>query len=451
MFSVLLKGMPLCMRQCHWICILFLGSSLLGSGVHAQQVLSLDQALQLAQDRSRQLVAQDAVARSSREMAVAAGQMPDPVLKAGINNLPINGEDRFSLSRDFMTMRSVGVMQEITRSDKLKARATRFYREAEVAESSRAVAVTHLRRDTAIAWLDRYYQERMLNILHTQRVEAGLQIEASNAAYQGGRGTQTDVLAARSAVALIDDRIKQTERQIGSAKIRLARWIGEAASQSLADPPSLTQIRLDPDNLDSQLVHHPEISLMVKQEEVAQAEIDIAQSNKRSDWSVELMLSQRGPAYSNMASVTLSIPLQWDQKSRQDREVAAKLAIAAQMRAQREEAAREHVADTHTWLQQWQSDRDRMAHFDRTLVPLAAERTRAALAAYRGSSGLLTAVLEARRMEIETRMEHLRLEMEAASLWAQIEYLLPADHSTSAEGMVPSQAAKIIATENNDD
>lgn len=451
MFSVLLKGMPLCMRQCHWICILFLGSSLLGSGVHAQQVLSLDQALQLAQDRSRQLVAQDAVARSSREMAVAAGQMPDPVLKAGINNLPINGEDRFSLSRDFMTMRSVGVMQEITRSDKLKARATRFYREAEVAESSRAVAVTHLRRDTAIAWLDRYYQERMLNILHTQRAEAGLQIEASNAAYRGGRGTQTDVLAARSAVALIDDRIKQTERQIGSAKIRLARWIGEAASQSLADPPSLTQIRLDPDNLDSQLVHHPEISLMLKQEEVAQAEIDIAQSNKRSDWSVELMLSQRGPAYSNMASVTLSIPLQWDQKSRQDREVAAKLAIAAQMRAQREEAAREHVADTHTWLQQWQSDRDRMAHFDRTLVPLAAERTRAALAAYRGSSGLLTAVLEARRMEIETRMEHLRLEMEAASLWAQIEYLLPADHSISAEGMVPSQAAKIIATENNDD
>ena len=38
------------------------------------------------------------------------------------SNLPINGEDRFSLTQDFMTMRSVGVMQEITRSDKLKAR-----------------------------------------------------------------------------------------------------------------------------------------------------------------------------------------------------------------------------------------------------------------------------------------------------------------------------------------
>ncbi|BDT66714.1 hypothetical protein os1_08780 [Comamonadaceae bacterium OS-1] len=447
MFSILLKGVPPRLRQRPWACILLLGSSILGAGVHAQQALSLDQALQLAQDRSRQLVAQDAVARSSREMAVAAGQLPDPVLKAGINNLPVNGEDRFSVTRDFMTMRSVGVMQEFTRGDKLKARSARFNREAEVAESSHAVALTNLRRDTAMAWLDRYYQERMLDVLRAQRAEAGLQIEASDAAYRGGRGTQTDVFAARSAVAQIDDRIQQTERQIGTAKIKLARWIGEPASQSLAPPPSLARVHLDPTSLDSQLAHHPEIALMAKQEEVAQADVDIAQSNKRSDWSVELMLSQRGPAYSNMVSVNVSIPLQWDQKNRQNREVAAKLAIAEQMRAQREEATREHVAESRMWLQQWQSDRDRVAHFDSTLVPLASERTRAAIAAYRGGSGQLTAVLEARRMEIDTRMDRLRLEMETASLWAQLEYLLPADHTATAEGPVPSQAATTTATE----
>ena len=77
--------------------------------------LTLDDALRLAQERSRQLPAQDAAASAAREMAVAAGQRPDPTLKAGINNLPINGPDRFSLTRDFMTMRSIGVMQEFTR------------------------------------------------------------------------------------------------------------------------------------------------------------------------------------------------------------------------------------------------------------------------------------------------------------------------------------------------
>lgn len=437
MFSVPLAGQPRPLRQRPWACLLLLPLSLLGAGVHAQQALSLEQALQLAQDRSRQLVAQEAVARASRDSGMAAAQRPDPVLKAGLNNLPINGEDRFSATRDFMTMRSIGVMQEITRSDKLKARSARFNREAEAAESGRAVALTHLRRDTAMAWLDRYHQERMRETLLALRAEAVLQVEASGAAYRGGRGTQADVFAARSGVAQIDDRIQQTDRQIGSAKIRLARWIGAPASQSLAPPPDLAQVRLDLGRLEAQLAHHPEIVLMAKQEEVAQADVDIAQSNQRSDWSVELMLSQRGPAYSNMVSINASIPLQWDPKNRQNREVAAKLAIAEQMRAQREEATREHAADTLMWLQQWQSERERLAHFDSTLIPLAAERTRAATVAYRGGSGPLTAVLEARRMEIDTRMDRLRLEMEAASLWAQLEYLLPANHTTTTTGQQP--------------
>lgn len=76
-----------------------------------------------------------------------------------------------------MTMRSIGVMQEFTRGDKRQARATRFEREAEAAEAGRAVALASLQRDTAAAWLDRHYQERVRAILVAQRDEAGLQIE----------------------------------------------------------------------------------------------------------------------------------------------------------------------------------------------------------------------------------------------------------------------------------
>ncbi len=419
----------------------------IGHAAHAGPVLSLDRALQLAESRSRQLSAQDAAATASRDMALAAGQLPDPTLKFGVNNLPINGEDRFSLTQDFMTMRSVGVMQEITRSDKLKARSARFNREAEAAEAGRTVALANLRRDTAMAWLDRHYQERMLDVLRAQRTEAGLQIDAADAAYRGGRGTQADVFAARSMVAQIDDRIRQTEKQIGTAKIKLARWVGDDAAQALDTPPRLEVVRLDPASLESQLAHHPQIALMAKQEEVAHAEADVARSNKRADWSVELMYSQRGPAYSNMVSVNVSIPLQWDQKNRQDRELSAKLAIAEQMRAQREEATREHVADTRMWLQEWQSNRERLAQYDSALIPLAAERARAAIAAYRGGSGPLTAVLEARRMAIDTQMDRLRLAMETAALWAQLEYLIPAEHQPTMEPRQPSFPTTTTATE----
>lgn len=419
-----------------WTRAPLLCAAALGLTAHAQQPLTLDQALRQAQERSRQLSAQDAAAAAAREMSAAAGQRPDPTLKAGLNSLPINGADRFSLTRDSFTMLSVGVTQELTRKNKLEARSARFDREADAAHAGRALALANLRRDTAMAWLDRHYQERMRDLLQVQRSETALQIEAAEAAYRGGRGAQADVFAARSAVAQLDDRIRQAERQTATARTRLARWVGADADQPLAPPPTLAMPRLAAANLETQIEHHPQIALMVKQEAVARAEADIARSNKRADWSVELTYSQRSSAYSNMVSLNVSIPLQWDQKNRQDRELSSRLALAEQLRAQREEAAREHIAETRSWLQQWMSNRERLDQYDAALIPLAAERTRAAIAAYRGGTGSLASVLEARRVEIDTRMERLRVEMETAALWAQLEYLIPAEHLASAANRI---------------
>jgi hypothetical protein len=139
---------------------------------------------------------------------------------------------------------------------------------------------------------------------------------------------------------------------------------------------------------------------------------------------VALMLSQRGSAYSNMVSINVSVPLQWDAPNRQNRELSAKLAAVAQMQAEREDAQRSHAAEVRTMLQEWHSHRARLLRYSATTVPLAAERSLASLSAYRGgASGTLAAVLEARRAEIDVRMAQLRLEMDTARLWAQLTYL----------------------------
>lgn len=387
--------------------------------------LSLQDALRLAEQRSRQLPAQDAAADAARQMAVSAAQRPDPVLKAGIDNLPVTGADRFSVTRDFMTMRTVGVSQELTRSDKLRLRASRFEREAEAAEAARQLALANLQRDTASAWLDLYYQRQMRALLRQQKDESALPVQAADAAYRGGRGSQADVFAARAAAAQIDDKIAAADREVMSAKTMLKRWTGVTTDEVLDALPALDAVRLNEETLDQDIAHHPELSVLMKQEAAAQADADAARANKRPDVSVELSYSQRGPAYSNMVSVGVSIPLQWDQKNRQDRELGAKLAVVEQLRAQREELTRMHVAEVRTLLQQWRSDRDRVARYDEVLLPLAADRTRAALAAYRGGTAPLSAVLDARRGEIDTRMERLRLQMSTARLWAQLNYLIP--------------------------
>jgi outer membrane protein TolC len=396
------------------------------------QPLSLERALDLARARSQSVMAQDAAATAARELAVAAGQLPDPTLTVGINNLPVTGPDRFSLTDDFMTMRSIGVMQEFTREGKRKARSARYEREAESAEASRQLALANLSRDTSLAWLDRYYQETIGTMLRRQRDEAMLSIDAADAAYRGSRGSQADVIMARAAVATIDDRIAQNDREVLSAKTMLARWVGAAANDPLAAPPSTATPPLDVAELDTGLAHHPAIAVLGKQEEVAQAEAEIARAAKLTDWSLALMYSQRGPSYSNMVSINVSIPLQWDRPNRQDREVAAKLALADQARAQREEMLRDHVAEVRVMWQEWQSYRERLARYDATLIPLATERTRAASTAYRSGTGSLAAVLDARRGEIDTGIDRVKLELDAARAWARLHYLLPSDHPSRA-------------------
>src|SRR5437763_3543225 len=400
-------------------------SSLAGPVIGADAPLTLAEAQRIAVARSRGLAAQDAAVTASREMAVAAGQLPDPVATLGINNLPIDTSDRFSLTRDFMTMRSVGVMQEFTRTEKREARAERFEREAEKSLAEKTASVAAIQRDAALAWLDRYYAEAMQTVISEQSRQAQVEIEAAESGYRAGRGNLADILSARNALALLDDRASEVGRKVSTAKIALSRWIGNDADAPLAGKPAIDAIRLDPSTLETDLAHHPELAVLARKEDAAAAEVRIAQANKKADWSVALMYSQRGPAYSNMISVNVSVPLQWDQKNRQDREVAAKLAMLDQARAEREDMLRAHTAEVRAMIAEWENDRERSARYARELLPLAAERTQATLGAYRGAKASISDVLLARRNEIDVRLQALQLEMDTARLWAQLNFLFP--------------------------
>jgi len=409
----------------------------------AQSTLSLPEAQRIAVERSRQLVAQDASITASREMASAAGQLPDPVLRLGIDNFPVDGADRFSVGRDFMTMRRIGVMQEFTRNDKRKLKTERFDREADLALAEKAAAVANLQRDTALAWLECYYLERMRTLVAAQAAETKLEIEAVESAYRAGRGGQADIFIARASRVALDDRLSDLERRIRSARALLARWVGDAANAPLAGEPPFRTVGLNAHTLDQALERHPEIAVLGQQVAVAETEAQLAKANRQADWSVELAYQQRGSAYSNMVSIGISIPLQWDQKNRQDREVASKLALAERAKAQQEEMLRAHLAEVRAMLNEWENGQERLARYERELVPLAKDRTQAALAAYRGGKGDLGAVLAARRNDLEVGTQTLQLEMDTARVWAQLNFLVPDGvHEQHPDTRSPSRGAQ---------
>lgn len=391
----------------------------------AEAPLTLAEAQRLAVARSRQLVAQDASITASREMAVAAGQLPDPVAKIEVQNLPVEGMDRWSFTRDFMTMRSVGVMQEWTRKEKRDLRRERYEREADKSTSEKDAVAATIERDTALAWLDRHYAEAMVAVAREQLEAAQLEIVAADSAYRAGRVNQSDVLGAQSVRVSLEDRVSELERRARNAATVLARWTGTSPGVALAGKPAIDKIAYEPSQLDAQVARHPTIAILERQQEIATSEARLARAERKVDPTFELMYGKRASMFGDMITFSVSIPLQWNQGNRQDREVAAKLALAEAARAEREENARSILVELGTMAAEWRNGLERLARYEREIIPLARERTRAALAAYQGAKAGSGDLLLARRNEIDVRTQALQLESDTARLWAALTYLAP--------------------------
>ena len=423
-----------------YFAFLVLAAAALGAAA-ADVPLTLAEAQRRAVDRSMQVVARDAAISASRHMAAAAGHLPDPTLRAGLENVPVTGPDKFNLNSDSMTMLRVGLMQELTRGDKLRLRSERFELEAEKSEVERTATLAAIQRDSALAWLDRYYAAAVVRLVGEQVAQAKLEVEAAESAYRAGRGTQADVFGARANVASLEDRASEARRKLANAKVALARWIGDEAERPLAEKPPLDTTRMHGHHLPTELASHPMVAMLAREEQIAATDARLASANRSADWSVELAYQSRGSPFSDMVSIGVSVPLQWDRPHRQDEEVASKLAMADQARALREDALQAHLAEVQAMLVEWDDDRERLQRYEAEIVPLARDRSDAALAAYRGSKASLMDVLSARRAEIDARLQALQLEADAARVWAQLNFLVP-DESVLPVGMVGAREEK---------
>lgn len=387
--------------------------------------LSLENAQRRAVAHSRLLAAKHAEADAALEQAGAARALPDPILSAGVDGVPISGPDRFSLSRDFMTQRQLGLTQELTRGAKRRLRAERFEREAAKAGAEQQSLIADIRRDTAIAWLDRYYAEAALELIRAQAEEAGLDVAGAEAGYRGGRGSQAEVLAARGALAAIRERAIEAEARLEGAKLRLARWTGGQPGQPLAGRPGLGAPAFDPAGLEHPSSAYAAHRVLARGRELAAAEVALARADAQPDWSIEVTYRQRGSSYSDMVSVGLSVPLRWDRRNRQDRDIAAKVANLERVRAESEEALRQFAVDTRLMLAEWKGKRERLEAYAAEILPLAQARKGASLAAYRGGKASLSEVLSARRDELGLRLQALELEAETARVAARLHALMP--------------------------
>ena len=86
------------------------------------QSVGYEEALRAATSDQPQVRTSELRLDARREIADAADELPDPRLRAGIQNLPVSGPAAFELGRQLPTQIQVGIEQEIPNLAKRSAR-----------------------------------------------------------------------------------------------------------------------------------------------------------------------------------------------------------------------------------------------------------------------------------------------------------------------------------------
>jgi outer membrane protein TolC len=385
--------------------------------------LTLDEAIDQALQGAPQVVASTAVLDAAEAVAPSAGRLPDPELVTGVENLPINTADRYSLTRDFMTMQEIGVMQSFPNRVKRRLQSERAAREIDVAQGELRKTRFETARAVAEAWIAGAVAEGSLARLRTLKAETELQAAAGRAALASGRGTAADALATQTLVAKLDDRILSLGQEVEMNRAELARWIGGAADQPFAAIPSDRALGHSAEDLVAAVPEHAPLAPLVAQVAVAQTDVELARAEKRPDWSAELMYAKRGPDFSDMVSLEFRIGLPLFSRHRQDPLIAAKVATVRAQEAERDAEVRMHTAEVRAALAEWRTGRARLQHYASELLPLARDRSRAAVASYSSGRGDLRGAVDALTEEIEAQLDEVQLQGAVARTWVFLHLL----------------------------
>jgi outer membrane protein TolC len=395
--------------------------------------LTLNEALQLSMQRSPLTKAADASVQASREVAAKANQLPDPTLKVGIENLPVNGPDRLSTTRDFMTMRRIGIEQQWVSEDKRAVRAERAQRAVEMEEGSYLENVAKVREETAKAWVNVLYGQRALALFRAIEKQTAEDLVAVQAAHRGAKATASDVVQAQLALTQARDATRKCEQDLRNSRLALTRWIIMPVESVADETPALVSHvpNLPVEDLEK---YHPMVLAARRAITLADADTAVATRERSPDWAVEASFSQRGSQYSNMVSVGVSIPLPVNRAQKQDRDIAEKSALGTKARLQYEDALREMQTEIQSLSTTLESLKARLAQLNAQLLPPATQQAELATAAYRAGTGSLSAVFNARKMLLEKQLQVAELEKEAALTWAKLEHHVVPHELVSAGG-----------------
>lgn len=403
--------------------LLFFVTTLISLPVFAQQSIPLT----LAEAEDRALVAEpgqqalQAKAAALSERGVVAGELPDPMLRVGLNNFPIQSG---GFTTEGMTHAAIGLRQAFPAGKTRSINTRRFDLLASEMNENAETRGRNVLTAARTAWLDLYYWEIAHDLVLESRPFFDDLATITRSLYAVGRKSQQDVLRAELELSRLDDRLIEMERQHARATAVLGEWIGQDALRPVArklpgweQVPTLGAMQI-------MLQQHPVMRAADSQIEARSAGVDLANERSKPGWAVDLGYSYRdgflpsGEPRADFITLGVTVGLPFFRKKSVDSTLSAALQERSAAESTREQTLRGLRSQLNAEHARWHDLTRRLELYDTHILGQTKDHAEASLLGYQSDQGDFSDVMRGYIDDLNTRIDHIRLQVERAQSYA---------------------------------
>jgi outer membrane protein, heavy metal efflux system len=401
--------------------------------------------------RSPAIRAASARIDAARARVGPAGARPDPMLMAGIQNLPIS---RPGFSNDQMTMKMIGASQTIPYPGKLTLRRAVSEHEVDAAGAAAAMVRRQVVRDVKDAYYELAFLDRALAIVEQSEQVLGTLIRTADARYAVGEGSQQEVLKARvEATRLAETATSLTAQRratlaqlnaeldrpsdtpvarptipaniVGVAvgdSIHEPRFTSSALGAQIADSPWPPDVELE----EMAVQHSPDIREQEAMIAAQATRVELARKAHLPDVDVSVQYGQR-VGRPDMVSAVVSVPLPVQRREKQDQVIAEASALLAAMHEEHQVKVNEIRRDVARLVAELERNRTQLALYRRSILPQAQASRTSALASFQVSRVDFRTVLDDQATVFTYETEYYRALADFAKTLAELERVVGAE------------------------
>ena len=409
------------------LCCLFCSLALFSTIASTDAIaLNLQQAEQLAIQSDPSIESFKATSRSFVDESVADDTLPDPKLRFGAVNVPV---DTFDLEQEQMTQIKLGIQQDFPRGDVLSIKQKQSQYLSRAAMSMADDVQLKIVRDVRETYLNLFYEIRAYQIIRETRKLFSELVKITESNYAAGRVNQQDVVLAGLELSRLDDRSTKIQSREESYRAELEQWIGDVAWNSLStDFPALPELPQQVD-LNKVIPAHPLIRAESAKVDASKQLTEMARQSYKPGWSLLFDYGFRsgdnpdGTERSDFATAIVSLDIPLFTGNRQDKTVSANQQKISSARYAKDDQLRKlkklYEKNQHLWVRL--GEREQL--YKTSLLTAAENNSKVSLKAYQSGVSEFDTLMRAQITELDVRLEDLRVRVDRAAAQARLLYI----------------------------